>query len=259
MANFFDRVNHDYLMNLLSERLQDKLLLKLIHRYLKAGAMIEGIATDNTEGTPQGGPLSPILSNILLNRLDKELEARGHRFVRYADDVCLFIKSKRGAERVLASICKYVEKELKLEVNRSKSVATRPWKSKLLGYSFYFRKGEIRVTIARSSLTRYKSKARAITSRSKPYAMYKRYELLRLLNRGWMNYFRLTESIDVLSRLDSWVCRRLRLCYLKQWKLPSTRVKMLIKLGIADWQAHQWAIAGRATGASATAPSYKET
>lgn len=240
MAKFFDRVNHDYLLNLLSKRIQDKLLLKLIHRYLKAGAMIEGMVTVNTEGTPQGGPLSPILSNILLDKLDKELEARGHRFVRYADDVCVFVKSKRGAERVLASISKYVEKELKLEVNRTKSVATRPWKVKLLGYSFYHKKGEKGLNIAKSSIAKYKSKVRAITSRSKPYAMYKRYEQLRLLNRGWMNYFKLNESKDVLRVLDSWVCSRLRLCYLKQWKLSSTRVKMLIKLGIPEWQAYQW-------------------
>lgn len=240
MAKFFDRVNHDYLMNLLSERIRDKLVLKLIHRYLKAGVMIEGIATVNTEGTPQGGPLSPVLSNILLDKLDKELERRGHRFVRYADDVCVFVKSKRGAARVLASASRYIETELKLEVNRTKSVATRPWKSKLLGYSFYHKKGEKGLRIAGSSIEKYKSKVREITSRSKPYAMYKRYELLRNLNRGWTSYFKLNEAKEVLRRLDSWVCSRLRLCYLKQWPKPSTRVKMFVRLGIPEWQAYQW-------------------
>lgn len=240
MAKFFDRVNHDYLMNLLSERIKDKRVLKLIHHYLKAGAMIGGIATVNREGTPQGGPLSPILSNILLDKLDKELEMRGHRFIRYADDICVFVKSKRAAGRVLKSVSGYIEKELKLEVNRTKSVATRPWKSKLLGYSFYHKKGEKGLKIARSSIVRYKSKVRSITSRSKPYAMYKRYEMLRQLNRGWSQYFKLTEARSTFTTLDEWVRRRIRLCYWKQWKLPSTRVEMLVKLGTPAWQAYQW-------------------
>jgi group II intron reverse transcriptase/maturase len=240
MAQFFDRMNHDYLMNLLSDRIKDKRVLKLIHRYLKAGSMIGGIATVNTEGTPQGGPLSPVLSNILLDNLDKELENRGHRFVRYADDICLFVKSKRSAERVLKSVSTYVEKELKLEVNRTKSVATRPWRSKLLGYSFYHKKGEKGLNIAKSSIAKYKSKVREITSRSKPYAMYKRYEMLRQLNRGWVQYFKLNEAKSVFTSLDEWVRCRIRLCYWKQWKLPSTRVKMLVTLGTPEWQAYQW-------------------
>ncbi len=240
MAKFFDRVNHDYLMNLLSERIKDKRVLKLVHRNLKAGAMIDGIAMVNTEGTPQGGPLSPILSNILLDRLDKELESRGHRFVRYADDLCVFVRSKRSAERVLASVSCYIEKELKLEVNRTKSVATRPWKSKLLGYSFYQKKGEKGLKIAKSSIAKYKSKVREITSRNKPYAMYKRYEMLGKLNRGWAQYFKLNEAKSVFTRLDEWVQCRIRLCYWKQWKRPSTRVKMLASLGTPEWKAYQW-------------------
>lgn len=240
IAQFFDRVNHDYLMNLLSERIMDKRSLKLIRRYLKSGAMIGGIATVNTEGMPQGGPLSPILSNILLDKLDKELERRGHRFVRYADDICLFVKSERASERVLKSVSSYIEKELKLKVNQSKSVATRPWKSKLLGYSFYYKKGERRLKIASSSIAKYKSKVREITSRSKPYAMYKRYEMLRQLNQGWVQYFKLNEAKSLFSSLDEWVRRRIRLCYWKQWKLPSSRVKMLIKLGTTEWQGYLW-------------------
>ena len=240
MAKFFDRVNHDYLMNLLSERIKDKRVLKLIHRYLKAGVMINGLATVNTEGTPQGGPLSPILSNILLDRLDRELETRGHRFVRYADDVCVFVKSKRGAERVLNSVSRYIEKELKLVVNRTKSMATRPWKSKLLGYSFYHKKGEKGLNIAKSSIKKYKTKVREITSRSRPFAMYKRYEMLMRLNRGWYNYFKLTEARSVLEELDQWVRSRLRMCYWKQWKIPRTRVKMLVRLGTPEGQAYQW-------------------
>jgi group II intron reverse transcriptase/maturase len=238
MAKFFDRVNHDYLMNLLSGKIMDKRVLRLIHRYLRAGAMLGGISMVNREGTPQGGPLSPILSNILLDKLDKELESRGHRFVRYADDVCLFVGSRRGAARVLESVSCYIDKELKLEVNRSKSATTRPWKSKLLGYSFYHKKGGKGLGIAKSSIAKYKTQARKITLRSKPYAMYKRYEMLRQLNRGWVQYFRLTEARSVF--VDKWVHHRLRQCYWKQWKLSSTKVAMLVKLGTPKWLAHQW-------------------
>ncbi|WP_212002380.1 group II intron reverse transcriptase/maturase [Chitinophaga sp. HK235] len=240
MAKFFDRVNHSYLMNLLGQRIKDRRVLRLIHSYLKAGVMMDGIATVNREGTPQGGPLSPILSNVLLDKLDKELEMRGHRFVRYADDVCVFLRSKRSAARVLDSVSMYIEKELKLEVNRSKSTVTRPWKGKTLGYSFYHKKGEKGLTIARSSIARYKSKVREITSRSKPYAMYKRYELLRQLNRGWSNYFKLNEAKSLFKELDQWVQRRIRQCHWKQWRLPRTKVAMLIKLGTPNWQAYQW-------------------
>lgn len=240
LERFFDRVNHDYLMNLLSERIKDKLVLKLIHRYLRTGAMEGGVATVNREGTPQGGPLSPVLSNVLLDKLDKELEKRGHRFVRYADDLQVYVRSKRGAERVLGRVSCYLEKELKLVVNQTKSKATRPWESKLLGYSFYRRKGEIKAKIATSSIKKYKTKVREITSRSRPVAMYKRYDELRNLNRGWYNYFRLTEARSVLGGLDEWVRSRLRLCYWKQWKLPGTRGKMLVRLGTPEGQAYQW-------------------
>lgn len=177
---------------------------------------------------------------VEIRKLDKELENRGHRFVRYADDVCLFVKSSRAAERVLESVSYYIEKELKLEVNRSKSAATRPWRSKLLGYSFYHKKGEKGLTIAKSSIAKYKSKMRMITSRSRPYAMYKRYEMLRQLNRGWVQYFKLNEAKGLFRELDKWVQHRIRQCYWKQWKLPSTRVKMLVNLGTPEWQAYQW-------------------
>jgi len=168
------------------------------------------------------------------------MESRGHRFVRYADDICVFVKSNRGAERVLNSVSCYIEKELKLVVNRTKSMATRPWKSKLLGYSFYHKKGEKGLNIAKSSVKKYKAKVREITSRSRPVAMYKRYDMLKSLNRGWYNYFKLTEARSVLEELDSWVRSRLRLCYWKQWKTPRTRIKMLVQLGTPDWQAYQW-------------------
>ena len=240
LERFFDRVNHDYLMNLLRDRIREKPVLRLIHRYLRAGVMEGGVATVNREGTPQGGPLSPVLSNILLDKLDKELERRGLRFVRYADDLQVYVRSERSASRVLESVSRYIEKELKLVVNRTKSKATRPWKSQLLGYSFYRWKGEKRLNIAAKSIAKYKTKVREITSRSRPVAMYKRYDELRSLNRGWYNYFRLTEARSVLEELDKWVRSRLRLCYWKQWKLPRTRVKMLIQLGTPEGKAYQW-------------------
>jgi len=240
LERFFDRVNHDYLMNLLSDRIKEKPVLRLIHRYLRTGVMEGGVATVNREGTPQGGPLSPILSNVLLDKLDKELERRGHRFVRYADDLQVYVRSERGAKRVLVNVSSYIEKELKLVVNRTKSKATRPWKSKLLGYSFYHKKGEKGLNIAGKSIEKYKAKVREITSRSRPVAMYKRYDELRSLNRGWYNYFRLIEARSVLEELDSWMRSRLRLCYWKQWRLPRTRVKMLVRLGTPEGLAYQW-------------------
>lgn len=240
MAKFFDRVNHDYLMNLLSKGIKDKRVLSLIHRYLKAGAMMEGIATVNREGTPQGGPLSPILSNILLDNLDKELERRGHRFVRYADDICVFTRSERSAKRVLQSVSGYIEKELKLEVNQTKSKVSNPEETKLLGYGFYQSKEETRLKPHSDSIAKYKTKVREITSRSKPYAMYKRYEKLRQLNRGWAQYFKLNEAKSQFVKLDEWVRCRIRQCYWKQWKVTKARMAMLIKLGTPKWKAYMW-------------------
>lgn len=240
LEKFFDRVNHDYLMNLLSKRIKDKDLLRLIHRYLKAGAMIEGVARINREGTPQGGPLSPVLSNILLDRLDKELERRGLRFVRYADDVQVFVKSARAAERVLKSVSKFIEQELKLTVNQTKSEATRPWKNSFLGYSFYHKQGKKGLKIAKSSIKRYKTKVREITSRNRPLSIEARHQMLAQLNRGWKAYFKLNEAVSVMRSLDSWVRSRIRQCYWKQWKFPRTRVKMLMRHGVPEGRAYQW-------------------
>ncbi|PSL17553.1 group II intron reverse transcriptase/maturase [Chitinophaga ginsengisoli] len=241
LEQFFDRVNHDYLLTLLSKRIKDKRVLKLIHRYLQAGAMEEGVARVNREGTPQGGPLSPILSNILLDELDRELEKRGHKFVRYADDICIFARSERGSERVLSSISKFIERVLKLKVNRVKSKTTRPGASKLLGYSFYKRKnGTHGLLIGAGSIKKYKDKVRKITCRSTPIGMYSRYEQLASLNRGWYNYFKLSDARSIFSELDGWVRRRLRLCYWKQWGSPKTRANMLRKQGILGEQAYSW-------------------
>jgi RNA-directed DNA polymerase len=240
LEKFFDRVNHDYLMNELSRKIPDKRILKLIHKILRAEIQEDGKSTPSKEGVPQGGPLSPLLSNIILDKLDKELEKRGHRFVRYADDCSIYVKSKRAGERVMASISAYIEKELKLKVNMEKSSVTRPWHSKLLGFTFYHKKGVKGITVHRKSVASYKEKIRAITSRSKPYPMEERMMQIRRLNHGWGNYFKLSEAKSVFEELDSWVRSRIRLCYWKQWKRVKTRIQQLEKRGIKPNQAYQW-------------------
>lgn len=240
LAQFFDRVNHDYLMNELSRKIQDKRVLKLIHKILRAEIQEQGKLTTCKQGVPQGGPLSPLLSNIILDKLDKELEDRGHRFVRYADDVSIYVKSKRSGERVMESISTYIEKELKLKVNIEKSSVTRPWFSKLLGFTFYHKKGEKGISVHRKSICAYKDKIRAITRRSKPYAMEYRMMQIKQLNHGWGNYFKLSEAKSVFAALDEWVRSRIRLCYWKQWKRVKTRTAQLEKLGIKRSKAYQW-------------------
>jgi RNA-directed DNA polymerase len=240
LSQFFDRVNHDYLMNELSLKIMDKRVLKLIHKILRASIADQGQLIPSKEGVPQGGPLSPLLSNIILDKLDKELEKRGHRFVRYADDISIYVKSKRSGERVMTSISTYIEKTLKLKVNLEKSSVTRPWQSKLLGFTFYHKKGEKGITIHRKSIAAYKEKIRVITNRSKPTCMEDRLLEIRQLNYGWGNYFKLSEAKSVFAELDKWVRSRVRLCYWKQWKRIKTRVNKLEKLGIDHRQAYQW-------------------
>ena len=240
LAQFFDRVNHDYLMNELSRKIQDKRVLKLIHKILRADIQEQGTQIPCKQGVPQGGPLSPLLSNIILDKLDKELEKRGHRFVRYADDVSIYVRSKRAGERVMESIGTYIEKELKLKVNEEKSTVSRPWFSKLLGFTFYHKKGSKGISVHRKSIASYKDKIRQITSRSKPYSMEERMMEIRQLNQGWGNYFKLSEAKSVFRTLDEWVRSRLRLCYWKQWKSVKTRIWHLEKLGIKPSKAYQW-------------------
>jgi group II intron reverse transcriptase/maturase len=240
LSQFFDRVNHDYLMNELSRRIEDKRVLKLIHKILRSEIADGETRVPSKQGVPQGGPLSPLLSNIILDKLDKELEKRGHRYVRYADDCSIYVKSKRSGDRVMESITQYIEKELKLKVNTEKSSVTRPWLMKLLGFTFYHKKGEKGIGVHRKSIASYKDKIRAITCRSKPYSMPLRLERIRQLNTGWGHYFKLSEAKSVFEDLDSWVRSRIRLCYWQQWKKPQTRVTELIRLGIHSYQAYQW-------------------
>jgi len=241
LEKFFDTVGHDYLVNLLSRRITDKPLLKLIRRYLQAGIMEEGVVSPNRQGTPQGGPLSPVLSNILLDLLDKELEKRGHKFVRYADDCSIYVHSLRAGERVLASITRFIEEELKLKVNQTKSGIRPAHRMKLLGYSFYRAKGGYRLRIASQSYVRFKAKLRKLTRKAWPIAMKQRLSRLAKVCRGWIQYFKLADARTHLKELDGWIRSRLRYCIWAQWKRVRTRFKALVKLGASRRNAYIWA------------------
>lgn len=239
LEKFFDKVNHDRLMGTLAKRIQDKPLLKLIRKYLQSGVMINGVVSSTLEGTPQGGPLSPLLSNIVLDELDKELERRGHKFVRYADDCNIYVKSKRAGLRTMASIQRFIEGKLRLKVNEKKSAVDRPWKRKFLGFSFTYHK-EPKVRIAKESLKRMKNKVREITSRKMPYPMEYRIQKLNQYLMGWCGYFALADTKSIFLELDKWIRRRLRMCLWKNWKKPKTKIRNLIQLGVPQWQAYEW-------------------
>lgn len=239
LEKFFDKVNHDRLMSTLAKKISDKPLLKLIRRYLQSGVMINGVVYDTDEGTPQGGPLSPLLSNIVLDELDKELEKRGHKFVRYADDCNIYVKTKRAGERVMASIKTFIEKTLRLKINEKKSAVARPWQRKFLGFSFTSRK-EPQVRIAKESIKRMKNKIRELTARKKPFPMEYRIQQLNQYLIGWCGYFSLADTKSIFESLDGWIRRRLRMCLWKNWKKPRTKVRNLIRLGVPDWKAYEW-------------------
>ncbi|AIM16913.1 DNA polymerase [Bacillus sp. X1(2014)] len=239
LEKFFDRVNHDRLMSTLAKTIKEKPLLKLIRKYLQVGVMINGVVSRTEEGTPQGGPLSPLLSNIVLDELDKELEKRGHKFVRYADDCNIYVKSKRAGERTMASVKRFIEGKLRLKVNEKKSAVDRPWKRKFLGFSFTPSK-EPKVRIAKQSLKRMKKKVREITSRKMPYPMEYRIKKLNQYLLGWCGYFALVDTKSIFEDLDGWIRRRLRMCLWKNWKTSKTRIRNLIKLGVPEWKAYEW-------------------
>ncbi|KOF09202.1 DNA polymerase [Planococcus glaciei] len=239
LEKFFDKVNHDKLMGQLAKRIEDKRLLKLIHKYLKTGIMINGVVMNSEEGTPQGGPLSPLLSNIVLDELDKELEKRGHKFVRYADDCNIYVKTPKAGNRVMKSVTSFIEEKLKLKVNTSKSAVDRPWKRKFLGFSFTHHQAP-KVRVAKASINRMKDKIRDITSRSKPYSMEERIQKLNQYLTGWCGYFALADTPSVFKDLESWIRRRLRMCIWKDWKKPSTKVRKLIGLSIPKGKAYEW-------------------
>ena len=238
LSKFFDRVNHDRLMSRLADKIKDKLVLKLIGQYLRSGVMISGVKVPSEEGTPQGGPLSPLLSNIVLDELDKELEKRGHKFVRYADDFRIFCKSQKAAERVMESITRFLTVKLKLKVNQDKSAVTRPWIGKFLGFTYFQMCGQSKIRIHAKSIKRFKDKVRELTRRKRGRSLWQVIQELNQYFRGWWNYFRLAEARYFLKGLKVWILRRLRSLVWKQWKNPKTRVRNLKKLGIA----HEYAM-----------------
>jgi len=241
IEKFFDRVNHDYLMSRIARTILDKKLLLLIRRYLQAGVMEQGVIQMREEGTPQGSPLSPILSNILLDELDKELEQRGHRFVRYADDCTIYASSERAAHRIKSGINKFLEKRLKLHLNQDKSGVRKPDEIKILGYGFLKNKqGEWKIRISKKAKEKLKKKLKRITSRIYSIAISKKIRAINLIIRGWGNYFKLTELKNDFSEVDGWIRTRLRMCYWKNWKQPRTRAKELKALGINEEDAIRW-------------------
>ena len=244
LEKFFDRVNHDILMSRIARKVKDERVLKLIRRYLEAGMMSAGIVSGRIEGTPQGGPRSPLVSNILLTDLARDLERRGHRFCRYADDCNIYVKSDMAGQHAMAAITDYLEKKLKLQVNRDKSAVARPWKRKFLGYSFTWHK-QVRLKIADSSLARLKDKVRDIVVGNASRKLAATIEELNPVLRGWTSYFRLTEVKGVLQDLDGWIRRKLRCLLWRQWKRPATRNKRLQARGLDATRAWKSASNGR--------------
>jgi len=231
LEKFFDRVNHDKLMGQMAKRIRDRRLLKLIRAFLNAGVMENGLVSPSVEGTPQGGPLSPLLSNIVLDELDRELERRGHRFVRYADDSNIYVRSEQAGQRVMKSITRFIVQKLKLKVNEKKSAVARPQARKFLGFSFT--DGPvIRRTIAPKAVERFKERIRDITTHGKSGSLAQMMAVLAPYMRGWRGYFGFCETPDLLIQLTGWVRRRLRDALWRQWKTPGRRRRMLIQLGV---------------------------
>jgi group II intron reverse transcriptase/maturase len=244
LEKFFDRVNHDILMARIARRVKDKQVLRLIRRYLQAGLLEGGMVLPRLEGTPQGGPLSPLLSNILLDELDKELERRGHRFCRYADDCNIYLQTKSSAVRVMTSVTQYLEEQLKLKVNRSKSAVDRPWNRSFLGYSMTFHK-KPRLKVAPSSVKRHKAKIKGILRRGRGWKLAKVIEELKPVMRGWINYYQHAAVKGVFEELDQWIRRKLRCILWRQWKRPRTRAIRMMQGGLAEAHAFRSAFNGR--------------
>jgi RNA-directed DNA polymerase len=234
LAKFFDEVNHDLLMARIAKKVKDKKILKLIRRYLQAGIMKDGVVWDRDKGTPQGGPLSPLLSNIMLDAMDKELEKRGLSFCRYADDCNIYVASQRAGERVMASVSRFIEDKLKLKVNREKSAVARPWERKFLGYSFTNQR-QPRIRVAETSIGRFKDKVKVLfrEGRGRNLGRFVN-ETLNPLIRGWIQYYSLAETRRFAEELDGWLRRKLRCILWRQWKRPWTRLKRLIGRGLPE-------------------------
>ena len=244
LEKFFDRVNHDKLMGQIAKRVEDKRLLKLIRAFLKAGVMENGVVSPSVEGTPQGGPLSPLLSNLVLDELDRELERRGHRFVRYADDSNIYVRSQRAGQRVMESVTRFISQKLKLKVNEAKSAVARPQERKFLGFSFSAGP-EVKRVIAPKALDRFKQRIREITIRAKGVSMKTTMAELAPYMRGWRGYFGFCETPEVLIGLTRWVRLRLRAALWRQWKTPRRRRAALLELGVRNRLASKTAGSGR--------------
>jgi RNA-directed DNA polymerase len=244
LEKFFDRVSHDILMSRVAREVKDKRVLKLIRRYLEAGVMRDGLTQQRTEGTPQGGPLSPLLSNILLNDLDRELERRGHKFCRYADDCNIYVRSRTAAEHAMTEMTQFLEKELRLKVNREKSACARPWQRKFLGYSMTAQK-PTRVRIASESLKRLREQVRERLRTARGRRLDRTIQSLNRLLQGWMSYFRLSEVKTTLREVDGWIRRKLRCVLWRQWKHRMTRFRMLVRQGLTRQESRQTAFNGR--------------
>lgn len=245
LARFFDEVNHDILMSRVGRKVKDRRMLHLIRSYLQSGVMVGGVVSRTLKGTPQGGPLSPLLSNILLDELDRELERRGHCFCRYADDCNIYVGSRRAGERVLESVGHYVKRKLKLKVNNRKSAVDRPWTRTFLGYSFTNHK-RCRVKVAAKSVRRFRHHMKQLfrMGKGRNLGRFIREDLNPVI-RGWIHYFILSETRGFAEELDQWIRRRLRLILWRQWKRPWTRFKKLMKLGISEERAVRSAFNGR--------------
>lgn len=241
LEKFFDRVNHDILMSLIARKVSDGRVLGLIRKYLNAGLMKDGVVVRAEDGVPQGGPLSPLLSNIMLDVFDKELERRGHKFCRYADDCNIYVKSRRAGERVMQSMRRFLKGKLKLTINEEKSAVASPTKRKFLGYSFYKGKKGYQLRVHPKSIKKIKNKIRDITNRNRSMNFEARVKRLIEVTRGWVNYFKLADMKDLLRQLDEWTRRRLRACIWKTWKRIRTRYESLFKLGIPKDKAWEFA------------------
>jgi RNA-directed DNA polymerase len=244
LEKFFDRVNHDKLMAQIAKRVEDKRLLRLIRAFLNAGVMENGLVSPSVEGTPQGGPLSPLLSNVVLDELDRELERRGHRFVRYADDANIYVRSERAGVRVMESIKRFITQKLKLKVNEAKSAVAQPQERKFLGFSFTAGP-DVKRTIAPKALERFKRRIREITRRAKGVSIKTTMEELALYMRGWRGYFGFCETPEVLIALTRWVRLRLRAALWRQWKTPRRRRAALVANGVSERTANNVAGSGR--------------